>query len=76
MPQQLLLCDNTGFFPQFFLQISPKEYEKRGSPGDKELAAMFRFYALKPDRNVDLTMKLNPKARTFHQWVADNKAAF
>ncbi|KAM9599592.1 nmrA-like family domain-containing protein 1 [Morphnus guianensis] len=57
-------------------KISPEEYEKRGSPGDKELAAMFRFYALKPDRNVDLTMKLNPKARTFHQWVADNKAAF
>lgn len=40
------------------------------------MAAMFRFYALKPDRNVELTMKLNPKARTFPQWVADNKAAF
>ncbi|NXN31365.1 NMRL1 protein, partial [Nycticryphes semicollaris] len=50
--------------------------EKRDSPGAKELAAMFRFYAMKPDRNVDLTMKLNPKARTFPQWVADNKAAF
>ncbi|NXV72017.1 NMRL1 protein, partial [Atlantisia rogersi] len=57
-------------------KISPEEYEKRGFPGAKEMAAMFRFYALKPDRNVDLTMKLNPKARTFPQWVADNKAAF
>ncbi|KFV48810.1 NmrA-like family domain-containing protein 1, partial [Tyto alba] len=57
-------------------KISPEEYEKHGFPGAKELAAMFRFYALKPDRNVDLTMKLNPKARTFHQWVADNKATF
>ncbi|KAK2533454.1 Nmral1 [Columba guinea] len=57
-------------------KISPEEYEKRGSLGDKELAAMFRFYALKPDRNVDLTMQLNPKARTFPQWVADNKATF
>ncbi|NXN69813.1 NMRL1 protein, partial [Himantopus himantopus] len=57
-------------------KISPEEYEKRGSPGAKEMAAMFRFYALKPDRNVDLTMKLNPEARTFPQWVADNKAAF
>ncbi|XP_054698888.1 nmrA-like family domain-containing protein 1 isoform X1 [Grus americana] len=57
-------------------KISPEEYEKRGFPGAKEMAAMFRFYALKPDRNVDLTMKLNPKARTFHQWVVDNKAAF
>ncbi|XP_042654461.1 nmrA-like family domain-containing protein 1 [Tyto alba] len=57
-------------------KISPEEYEKHGFPGAKELAAMFHFYALKPDRNVDLTMKLNPKARTFHQWVADNKATF
>ncbi|XP_027588576.1 nmrA-like family domain-containing protein 1 [Pipra filicauda] len=57
-------------------KISPEEYEKRDFPGAKELAAMFRFYALKPDRNVALTMKLNPKARTFQQWVADNKAAF
>ncbi|KAM6197266.1 LOW QUALITY PROTEIN: nmrA-like family domain-containing protein 1 [Sarcoramphus papa] len=57
-------------------KISPEEYEKRGSPGAKEMAAMFRFYALKPDCNVDLTMKLNPKVRAVHQWVADNKAAF
>ncbi|NXJ72927.1 NMRL1 protein, partial [Rostratula benghalensis] len=57
-------------------KMSPEEYEKQGSPGAKEMAAMFRFYAMKPDRNVDLTMKLNPKARTFPQWVADNKAAF
>ncbi|XP_074014329.1 nmrA-like family domain-containing protein 1 [Numenius arquata] len=57
-------------------KISPEDYEKRGSPGAKEMAAMFRFYAMKPDRDVDLTMKLNPKARTFSQWVADNKAAF
>ncbi|NXC22407.1 NMRL1 protein, partial [Corythaeola cristata] len=57
-------------------KLSPADFEKRGTPGSKEMAAMFRFYALKPDRNVDLTMKLNPKARTFRQWVADNKAAF
>ncbi|NXU93164.1 NMRL1 protein, partial [Xiphorhynchus elegans] len=57
-------------------KVSPEEYEKRDFPGAKEMAAMFRFYALKPDRNVALTMKLNPKARTFQQWVADNKAAF
>ncbi|KAM7091561.1 nmrA-like family domain-containing protein 1 isoform 1-T2 [Ciconia maguari] len=46
-------------------KISPEQYEEHGSPGAKEMAAMFRFYALKPDRTVDLTMKLNPKARTF-----------
>lgn len=65
-----------GAFPWFSLQISPEEYEKLGFPGAKELAAMFRFYALRPERDVELTMKLNPKARTFHQWLADNKAAF
>lgn len=57
-------------------KISPEEYERLGFPGAKELAAMFRFYALRPDRNMELTMKLNPKARTFHQWLADNRAAF
>ncbi|XP_053813346.1 nmrA-like family domain-containing protein 1 isoform X1 [Vidua chalybeata] len=57
-------------------KISPEEYEKQDFPGAKETAAMFRFYALKPDRNVALTMKLNPKARTFQQWVGDNKNAF
>lgn len=57
-------------------QISPEEYEKQDFPGAKEMAAMFRFYALKPDRNVALTMKLNPKARTFQQWVGDNRDAF
>ncbi|NXM39271.1 NMRL1 protein, partial [Gymnorhina tibicen] len=57
-------------------KLSPEEYEKQDFPGAKEMAAMFRFYALKPDRNVALTMKLNPKARTFQQWVGDNKDAF
>ncbi|NXB03980.1 NMRL1 protein, partial [Cnemophilus loriae] len=57
-------------------KISAEEYEKQDFPGAKELAAMFRFYTLKPDRNVALTMKLNPKARTFQQWVGDNKNAF
>ncbi|KAM6114113.1 LOW QUALITY PROTEIN: nmrA-like family domain-containing protein 1 [Pterocles gutturalis] len=37
---------------------------------------LFNFYALKPDYNAGLTMKLNPKACTFPQRAADNKAAF
>ncbi|NXM83154.1 NMRL1 protein, partial [Oenanthe oenanthe] len=57
-------------------KVTPEEYGKRDFPGAKEMAAMFRFYTLKPDRNVALTMKLNPKARTFQQWVGDNKNAF
>ncbi|KAM6077818.1 LOW QUALITY PROTEIN: nmrA-like family domain-containing protein 1 [Theristicus caerulescens] len=57
-------------------EIAPEAYENRGSAGAKETAARFRFYALQPDRNVDLTMKLNPRARTFRQWAADDKATF
>ncbi|NWH91224.1 NMRL1 protein, partial [Aegithalos caudatus] len=56
-------------------KTSPEVLEKQDFPGAKEVAAMFRFYALKPDRNVALTMKLNPKARSFQQWVGDNKDA-
>uniref|UniRef100_A0A8C3UM79 NmrA-like family domain-containing protein 1 n=1 Tax=Catharus ustulatus TaxID=91951 RepID=A0A8C3UM79_CATUS len=55
-------------------KITPEEWEKRDFPGGKQTANMFRFYALMPDRNnVALTMKLNPKARTFQQWAGDNK---
>ncbi|NWX33297.1 NMRL1 protein, partial [Notiomystis cincta] len=57
-------------------KVSPEEYEQQDFPGAKELAAMFRFYALKPERSVALTMKLNPKARTFQQWAGDNKDSF
>ncbi|NXX05356.1 NMRL1 protein, partial [Larus smithsonianus] len=57
-------------------KVESRSTTKAGSPGAKEMAAMFCFYALKPDRNVDLTMKLNPKAHTFPQWVVDNNAAF
>ena len=34
---------------------------------------MFRFYALKPDRNIELTLKLNPKARRLDQWLEQHK---
>ncbi|XP_038619089.1 nmrA-like family domain-containing protein 1 isoform X1 [Tachyglossus aculeatus] len=57
-------------------KMTPEEYESLGFPGAKELANMFRFYALKPDRNVELTLKLNPKAKTLDQWLEQNKEAF
>ena len=34
---------------------------------------MFRFYALKPDRDIELTLRLNPKARTLDQWLEQHK---
>ncbi|XP_053550335.1 nmrA-like family domain-containing protein 1 [Bombina bombina] len=57
-------------------KLSPEVYEKLGFPGAQELANMFRFYQLKPDRDIELTYKLNPKAKKFQQWIEENKAAF
>ncbi|XP_072273453.1 nmrA-like family domain-containing protein 1 [Pyxicephalus adspersus] len=57
-------------------KISPDDYEKLGFPGAKELANMFRFYMMKPNRDVKLTLQLNPKAKKFQCWLVENKAAF
>ncbi|XP_063285088.1 nmrA-like family domain-containing protein 1 [Pelobates fuscus] len=57
-------------------KVSPDAYEKMGFPGAAELANMFRFNQMIPDRDVSLTLKLNPKAKRFQQWAEENKAAF
>ncbi|XP_068823898.1 nmrA-like family domain-containing protein 1 isoform X2 [Capricornis sumatraensis] len=57
-------------------KTSPEDYEKLGFPDAQDLANMFRFYALKPDRNIELTLKLNPKARTLDQWLEQHKEDF
>ncbi|KAM7228051.1 hypothetical protein CapIbe_020505 [Capra ibex] len=57
-------------------KTSPEDYEKLGFPDAQDLANMFRFYALKPDRNIELTLKLNPKARTLDQWLEQHKDDF
>ncbi|XP_059125137.1 nmrA-like family domain-containing protein 1 [Peromyscus eremicus] len=57
-------------------KTTPEEYEKLGFPGARDLANMFRFYALKPDRNIDLTLQLNPKAQTLDQWLAQHRGDF
>ncbi|XP_053326851.1 nmrA-like family domain-containing protein 1 [Spea bombifrons] len=57
-------------------KVSPDAYEKLGFPGAAELANMFRFYMMRPDRDVELTLKLNPKAKKFQQWLEENKDAF
>ncbi|XP_064376015.1 LOW QUALITY PROTEIN: nmrA-like family domain-containing protein 1 [Dromaius novaehollandiae] len=49
---------------------------RNGFPGARNLANVFCCYALKPAHSMELTLKLNPRACTFHQWLADNKAVF
>ncbi|XP_011374770.1 nmrA-like family domain-containing protein 1 [Pteropus medius] len=57
-------------------KTTPEDYERLGFPGARDLANMFRFYALKPDRNIELTLRLNPKARTLDQWLEQHKGDF
>nr|P86172.1 RecName: Full=NmrA-like family domain-containing protein 1 [Rattus norvegicus] len=53
-------------------RTTPEEYEKLGFQGAQDLANMFRFYALKPDRNIDLTLR----AQTLDQWLEQHKGDF
>ncbi|XP_076998060.1 nmrA-like family domain-containing protein 1 isoform X2 [Tamandua tetradactyla] len=57
-------------------KTTPEEYEKLGFPGAQDLANMFRFYAMRPERNIELTLRLNPKARTLDQWLEQHKGDF
>ncbi|XP_056390274.1 nmrA-like family domain-containing protein 1 isoform X3 [Hyla sarda] len=54
-------------------KILPDTYEEQG--GAHNMANMFRFYMMRPDRDVELTHKLNPKIRNFQQWMKENKEA-
>ncbi|XP_050002386.1 nmrA-like family domain-containing protein 1 [Alexandromys fortis] len=57
-------------------KITPEAYEKLGFPGADELANMFRFYHMKPNRDIKLTHRLNPQIRSFSQFISDNQEAF
>ncbi|XP_073414749.1 nmrA-like family domain-containing protein 1 [Dendrobates tinctorius] len=57
-------------------KISLEAYEKLGFPEASEVAKMFRFLVTKPEQDVDITLKLNPKAKTFEPWMEENKEAF
>ncbi|XP_078296253.1 nmrA-like family domain-containing protein 1 isoform X1 [Panthera onca] len=57
-------------------KMTPEDYEKYDFPGARDLANMFRFYALKPDRDIELTLRLNPKAKTLDQWLEQHKGNF
>ncbi|KAJ1097319.1 hypothetical protein NDU88_002444 [Pleurodeles waltl] len=57
-------------------KITPEAYEKLGLPGAVELANMFRFYTMKPNRDVELTLQLNPNAKKFADWMELKQDAF
>ncbi|KAM4698091.1 nmrA-like family domain-containing protein 1 [Rhinophrynus dorsalis] len=57
-------------------KILPDQYAKLDVPGAKEMASMFCFYMMKPNRDVELTHKLHPKIKKFEQWMEEKKAAF
>ncbi|EMP40844.1 NmrA-like family domain-containing protein 1 [Chelonia mydas] len=42
-------------------------------PSTQELAYMAWFYVMHPEHDMKQTLKLNPRARTFDQQLADNK---
>lgn len=70
----------TNFWDDFskekeVFQITPEAYEKLGVPAVKEVANMCRFYQMKPDRDIELTRRLNPKVKSFSQFVSENQAA-
>ncbi|XP_065799379.1 nmrA-like family domain-containing protein 1 [Muntiacus reevesi] len=56
-------------------KITPEAYEKLKFPAAKEMANMCRFYQMKPDRDIKLTHRLNPKVKSFSQFISENQAA-
>ncbi|XP_012605257.1 nmrA-like family domain-containing protein 1 [Microcebus murinus] len=57
-------------------KITPEAYKKLGFPVAEEVANMCLFYQTKPDRDVKLTHRLNPKVKSFSQFISENKEAF
>ena len=64
-------------FVFFFLkdsQITFDQYRALGFDGAVEIGNMFEFYKRgNPDRNIELTRKLNPGVQRFDVWVQENK---
>ena len=55
-------------------KLSYEEFAKLGFPGADDTANMFHFYDHgNPDRDIALTKRLNPKAKTFREWLEANK---
>ncbi|XP_073414744.1 nmrA-like family domain-containing protein 1 [Dendrobates tinctorius] len=57
-------------------KITVEAFEKLDFPAVAEIANMFRFFIIQPNRDVDVTLKLNLKAKTLESWMEENKEAF
>jgi len=66
-----------SFYLAVLLQTTVQEFAKLGFKGAEPMAVMFEYFASgKYDHDIELTRKLNPKIRTFEQWVTDNRTTF
>lgn len=61
-----------------FNYVPPEVFAKFPFPGADDLAAMFEFFGFEdgPDRNIELTRKLDPNLSNFEKWATANKDAF
>ena len=61
-----------------FNYVPPDVFAKFPFPGAGDMAAMFEFYDYQdgPDRNIELTRKLNPALSRFEEWATANKEKF
>ncbi|XP_040841781.1 nmrA-like family domain-containing protein 1 [Ochotona curzoniae] len=57
-------------------KITPEAYEKLNIPQAKGIANMCRYWQKNPERDVELTYRLNPKVRSFQQFVSESVKAF
>ncbi|KAJ1097320.1 hypothetical protein NDU88_002444 [Pleurodeles waltl] len=57
-------------------KITPETYEKLGFRGAAELANRFRFYTMKLNGDIELTLQLNPNTKKFAEWMELKKDAF
>lgn len=59
-----------------YIKMENDDYAKL-FPGSDDLAAMFHYYEFgNPVRDISLTKTLNPNAKSFTDWVTENKALF
>ena len=66
-------------FLYFFVKDAKQtadQLEKLGFPGAEWFASMFRLYQIGIERDIELTKKLNPKAKSWEEFVISHKAYY